>query len=283
MGLHVANYTAADIKALRERTGAGMMDVKKALDEANGDAEKAMELIRIKGLKGATKREGRSTSEGLVAAKVVDGTVGVMIELSCETDFVAKNDKFIALAAKVLEVAVSSAAADLETLLAVDVDGKTLADVVTEEGAVLGEKVIVRRLSRVEGASVDAYLHKTSKDLPAQVGVLVAVDGDGEAAATVAHDVAVHTAAMAPTVLSRDDIDAEIVESERRIAMETAVAEGKPEAALPKIVEGRLTGFFKEQVLVDQAFAKDAKKTVGKVLEEAGVNATAFARFRVGA
>jgi elongation factor Ts len=283
MGLHVANYTAADIKALRERTGAGMMDVKKALDEANGDADKAMELIRIKGLKGATKREGRSTSEGLVAAKVIDGTVGVMIELSCETDFVAKSDKFIALAAKVLDVAVSSAATDLESLLAVDVEGKTLADVVTEDGAVLGEKVIVRRLSRVEGASVDAYLHKTSKDLPAQVGVLVAVDGSGEAAATVAHDVAVHTAAMAPTVLSRDDIDAETVESERRIAMETAVAEGKPEAALPKIVEGRLTGFFKEQVLVDQAFAKDSKKTVGKVLEEAGVNATAFSRFRVGA
>lgn len=282
MGLHVANYTAADIKALRERTGAGMMDVKKALDEANGDAEKAMELIRIKGLKGATKREGRATSEGLVAAKVVDGTVGVMIELSCETDFVAKNEKFIALAAKVLDIAVSSAAADLETLLAVDVDGKALADVVTEEGAVLGEKVIVRKLARVEGASVDAYLHKTSKDLPAQVGVLVAVDGTGEAAAEVAHDVAVHTAAMAPTVLSRDDIDAEVVESERRIAMETAVAEGKPEAALPKIVEGRLTGFFKEQVLVDQAFAKDSKKTVGKVLEEAGVAATAFARFRVG-
>ncbi|MGL3806614.1 translation elongation factor Ts [Paeniglutamicibacter sp. R2-26] len=278
----MANYTAADIKALRERTGAGMMDVKKALDEANGDAEKAMELIRIKGLKGATKREGRATSEGLVAAKVVDGTVGVMIELSCETDFVAKNEKFIALAAKVLEVAVSSAASDLETLLAVDVDGKALADVVTEEGAVLGEKVIVRKLARVEGASVDAYLHKTSKDLPAQVGVLVAVDGTGEAAAEVAHDVAVHTAAMAPTVLSRDDIDAEVVESERRIAMETAVAEGKPEAALPKIVEGRLTGFFKEQVLVDQAFAKDSKKTVGKVLEEAGVAATAFARFRVG-
>ncbi|GAA1875719.1 translation elongation factor Ts [Paeniglutamicibacter psychrophenolicus] len=283
MGLHVANYTAADIKALRERTGAGMMDVKNALDEANGDADKAMELIRIKGLKGATKREGRSTSEGLVAAKVIDGTVGIMIELSCETDFVAKNEKFIALAAQVLDVAVSSGAADLETLLAVDVNGKTLADVVTEEGAVLGEKVIVRRLSRVEGATVDAYLHKTSKDLPAQVGVLVAVDGAGDGAFTVAHDVAVHTAAMAPTVLSRDEIDPETVESERRIAMETAVAEGKPEAALTKIVEGRLTGFFKEQVLVDQAFAKDAKKTVGKVLEEAGVSATAFARFRVGA
>ncbi|MGJ9401736.1 translation elongation factor Ts [Arthrobacter sp. KK5.5] len=279
----MANYTAADIKALRERTGAGMMDVKKALDEANGDADKAMELIRIKGLKGATKREGRSTAEGLVAAKIVGGNVGVMVEVNCETDFVAKNEKFIALADKVLGIAVESAAADLESLLAVDVEGKSLADYVTEEGAVLGEKVVVRRLARVEGGAVDAYLHKTSKDLPAQVGVLLAVDGTDEAAATVAHDVAVHTAAMAPTYLTRDEVPAETVENERRIADETARAEGKPEAALTKIVEGRLTGFFKEGVLVDQSFAKDAKKSVGKVLEEAGVKATAFARFRVGA
>jgi elongation factor Ts len=282
MGLHMANYTAADIKALRERTGAGMMDVKKALDEANGDAEKAIEIIRVKGLKGATKREGRSTAEGLVAAKVIDGTVGVMVEVNCETDFVAKNEKFIALADKVLDVAVTSGAADLEALLATDVEGKTLADVVVEEGAVLGEKVVVRRMARIEGATVDAYLHKTSKDLPAQVGVLMAVDGSGEAAQTVAHDVAVHTAAMSPSVLSRVDVPEETVANERRIADETARAEGKPEAALAKIVEGRLTGFFKEIVLVDQAFAKDAKKTVGKVLEEAGVKATAFARFRVG-
>jgi elongation factor Ts len=282
MGLHMANYTAADIKALRERTGAGMMDVKKALDEANGDAEKAIEIIRIKGLKGATKREGRSTAEGLVAAKIVDGNVGVMVEVNCETDFVAKSDKFIALANKVLEVAVASAAADPESLLAADVEGKSLADYVTEEGAVLGEKVVVRRLARLEGATVDAYLHKTSKDLPAQVGVLMAVDGTGEAAQTVAHDVAVHTAAMAPTYLSREEVPAETVENERRIADETARAEGKPEAALTKIVEGRLTGFFKEIVLTDQSFAKDAKKSVGKVLDEAGVKATAFARFRVG-
>ncbi|HXD28340.1 MAG TPA: translation elongation factor Ts [Arthrobacter sp.] len=278
----MANYTAADIKALRERTGAGMMDVKKALDEANGDAEKAIEIIRVKGLKGATKREGRSTAEGLVAAKVVDGTVGVMIEVNCETDFVAKNEKFIALADKVLDVAVSTGAADLEALLAADVEGKKLADVVVEEGAILGEKVVVRRLARLEGATVDAYLHKTSKDLPAQVGVLMAVDGTGESAQTVAHDVAVHTAALAPTYLSREDVPAETVANERRIAEETARAEGKPEAALTKIVEGRLTGFFKEIVLLDQPFAKDSKQLVGKVLEGAGVTATGFARFRVG-
>lgn len=278
----MANYTAADIKALRERTGAGMMDVKNALDEANGDAEKAIEVIRVKGLKGATKREGRSAAEGLVAAKVIDGTVGYMIEINCETDFVAKNDKFMALADQVLEVAVSIGAADLDALLGADVNGKKLADVVVEEGAILGEKVVVRRMARLEGATVDAYLHKTSKDLPAQVGVLMAVDGSGDEAHTVAHDVAVHTAALAPTHLSREDVSAETVANERRIADETARAEGKPEAALTKIVEGRLTGFFKEIVLLDQPFAKDSKKLVGKVLEEAGVNATGFARFRVG-
>ncbi len=276
------NYTAADIKALRERTGAGMMDVKKALDEANGDAEKAIEIIRVKGLKGATKREGRSTAEGLVAARVENG-VGYMIEVNCETDFVAKSAKFIDLANTVLDTAVATDAADLNALLSAPVDGKLLSDVVVEEGAVLGEKVVVRRIARIEGATVDAYLHKTSKDLPAQVGVLMAVDGTGEQAQTVAHDVAVHTAALAPTYLSRDEVPAETVENERRIADETARAEGKPEAALTKIVEGRLTGFFKEIVLVDQSFAKDAKQTVGKVFEAAGVKPVAFARFRVGA
>jgi elongation factor Ts len=278
----MANYTAADIKALRERTGAGMMDVKKALDEANGDAEKAIEIIRIKGLKGATKREGRSTAEGLVAASV-NGGVGVMVEVNCETDFVAKSAKFIELADKVLAVATESGAADLETLLAADVNGKALSDVVVEEGAVLGEKVVVRRVARVEGKTVDAYLHKTSKDLPAQVGVLFAVDGEGASASEAAHDVAVHTAAYAPTYLTRDEVPAETVENERRIADETARAEGKPEAALSKIVEGRLTGFFKEIVLLDQPFAKDPKTTVGKVLDAAGVKASGFARFRVGA
>ena len=275
----MANYTAADIKALRERTGAGMMDVKKALDEANGDADKAMELIRIKGLKGATKREGRSTAEGLVAAAVENG-VGVMVEVACETDFVAKAAPFIEFANKVLATAISSGAADVEALLAVEVDGKPMSEAVIAAGALLGEKVAIRRLARVEGATVDSYLHKTSKDLPAQVGVLFAIDGDNQ---EVAHDVAVHIAAMSPTFLTRDEVAQDVVDSERRIATETAQAEGKPEAAMTKIVEGRLTGFFKEIVLVDQAFAKDAKKSVGVVLEEAGVKPVAFARFRVGA
>ncbi len=277
----MANYTAADIKALRERTGAGMMDVKKALDEANGDAEKAMEVIRIKGLKGATKREGRSTAEGLVAARV-NGGAGVMVETNCETDFVAKSAPFIEFADKVVSAAVDSGASDVDALLGYEVDGKQLSEHVIEAGALLGEKVKVRRIARVEGQTVDAYLHKTSKDLPAQVGVMFAVDGEGATAEEAAHDVAVHAAAYNPTYITRDEVPPELVENERRIADETARAEGKPEQALTKIVEGRLTGFFKEGVLLDQAFAKDPKKSVGQVLEEAGVTATGLARFRVG-
>ena len=278
----MANFTAADIKALRERTGAGMMDVKKALDEANGDADKALELIRIKGLKGATKREGRSTAEGLVAARV-ESNVGVMVEVNCETDFVAKAAPFIEFSNKVLAAAIESGATDVESLLAFELEGKPVSEHVIEAGALLGEKVDIRRVARVEGQIVDAYLHKTSKDLPAQVGVLFAVEGSGDTAVEAAHDVAVHIAAYSPTYLTREDVPAELVESERRIADETARAEGKPEQALAKIVEGRLTGFFKEGVLVDQAFAKDAKKSVATVLSDAGAKATAFARFRVGA
>lgn len=278
----MANYTVKDIQALRERTGAGMMDVKKALDEADGDVDKAMEIIRVKGLQGASKREGRAAVEGLITATVKDG-VGVMIEINCETDFVAKSDKFIELANTVLDVAVTAGADNVDALLAAEYNGNPLGEFVKEEGALLGEKVEVRRLARVEGAFVDPYLHKTSADLPAQVGVLLAVDGDSEAAQTAAHDVAVHVAAMSPTYLSRDEVPEETVADERRIAEETARAEGKPERAMQNIIEGRLTGYFKEVALLDQPFAKDTKTTVGAVLEEAGTKALAFARFRVGA
>jgi elongation factor Ts len=276
----MANYTAAEIKALRERTGAGMLDVKKALDEADGDLQKAQEIIRVKGLKGVTKREGRATAEGLVAARV-EGTVGYMVEVNSETDFVAKSAPFVEFGNKVLDAAVAADATTLESLMDAQVDGKAVSELVTETGALLGEKVVVRRIARVEGDNVAVYLHKTSKDLPAQVGVLLAVAGAD--AGQVAHDVAVHIAAMSPTFLSQEDVPAETVESEKRVAEETARAEGKPEKILPNIINGRLKGYFKDVVLLDQDFAKDSKKTVGKVLEEAGATATAFARFRVGA
>jgi elongation factor Ts len=279
----MANYTAADIKALRERTGAGMLDVKKALDEADGNAEKALEIIRIKGLKGISKREGRSASDGLVAIDVSStptGEVGVLVEVNSETDFVAKNTTFIALAEKVLAAAVASGASDVETLLEADVDGVPLKAVVDDAAATLGEKIVVRRIARVEGEKVASYLHRTSRDLPPQVGVLVATDAAGE---EVAKDIAMHIAAYTPTYLSRESVPAQTVADERRIAEETARNEGKPAGALPKIVEGRLNGFFKENVLVDQAFAKDPKQTVGQVLKAAGGTVTGFARFRVGA
>jgi len=275
----MANYTAADIKALREQTGAGMLDVKKALDEADGDRAKATEILRVKGLKGVTKREGRTTSNGLVTAQA-GGGVGTLVEVLCETDFVAKGEKFGALAQQVLDQAVASGASDADALLKSTLsDGKTVQELLDDANATIGEKIEVKRVARLEGGTVVSYLHKTSPDLPAQIGVLVATDGGDE---QVARDVAMHVAAFSPTVLTRDEVDAETVENERRVAEATAKEEGKPEAALPKIVEGRVNGFFKENVLLEQPFAKDAKKTVGKVLEEAGAKAQAFARFRVG-
>jgi elongation factor Ts len=275
----MANYTAADIKALREKTGAGMLDVKKALDEAEGDQTKAAEILRVKGLKGVTKREGRTTSNGLVAASAGDG-VGTLVEILCETDFVAKGEKFIDLADKVLAQAVASQATSAEELLASKTDdGRTVQDLLDEANATIGEKIEIKRVARLEGANVVSYLHKTSPDLPAQIGVLVAVEGGDD---QVGRDIAMHVAAFSPTVLSRDEVPAETVENERRLAEATAKEEGKPEAALPKIVEGRVNGYFKENVLLEQAFAKDPKKTVGKIAEESGAKVTGFARFRVG-
>ena len=274
----MANYTSADIKALRESTGAGMMDVQRALDEADGDHGKATEILRVKGLKGVTKREGRSASNGLVAAQAGNG-VGTLVEVNCETDFVAKGEKFIALAAQVLAQAVTVGASNADELLASDMGGKTVKEILDEANMTIGEKIEIRRVARLEATNVVSYLHKTSPDLPAQIGVLVATDGGDEA---TARDIAMHIAAFSPSVLSRDEIDPETVANERRIAEATAREEGKPEAALPKIVEGRVNGFFKENVLLEQAFAKDAKKTVAKVLEESGATAKAFARFRIG-
>jgi len=279
----MANYTVADIQALRERTGAGMLDVKKALDEADGDQDKAVEILRVKGLKGVAKREGRSASEGLVVTLIegeAGAQVGTLLELNSETDFVAKNDKFIALAQAVLEAAVAAKADSAEAALAASIDGKSVGDYLDENAGVLGEKIVLRRVARIEAPVVTEYLHKTNKDLPAQVGVLI---GSDTKAAEVAKDVAMHTAAYSPLYLTRADAPADAVENERRVAEDVSRAEGKPEAALPKIVEGRLNGWFKENVLVEQAFAKDPKTTVGKVVEATGGEVTSFARFRVGA
>jgi elongation factor Ts len=277
----MANFTAADVKKLRELTAAGMMDCKKALEEAEGDLEKAVEVLRVKGQKGVTKREGRSTSNGAVVSLIAaDNSEGVLVELKCETDFVAKGDKFVAVADAVAAHVAATKPADLDALLASEIkDGQSVQAFVDEANATLGEKIVLDRFAQFTDGFVASYLHRTSPDLPPQVGVLVELDSPN---AEVAKDVAQHIAAFAPTFLSREDVPAETVENERRVAEATSREEGKPEAALPKIVEGRVNGFFKENVLLEQAFAKDNKKSVKKVLDEAGVTLKSFARFRVG-
>jgi elongation factor Ts len=276
----MANYTAADIKALRERTGAGMMDVKKALDEANGDAEKAIEIIRVKGLKGATKRESRATAEGLVAATVVDGKTGYMIELNCETDFVAKGEKFIDLANTVLEAAAAAGATNAEEALKATVDGETVEERINALAAVIGEKFELRNVRLVKGEQFDVYLHLTSKDLPPQVGVIVGYAGGDE---ETAHGLAQHIAFANPSYLNREDVPQDDIDRERKVVEDITRAEGKPEAALPKIVEGRLGAYFKQIVLNEQEYARDPKFTVKQIAENAGLTIVDFARLKVGA
>ncbi|MFD3454197.1 translation elongation factor Ts [Streptomyces sp. NPDC058691] len=277
----MANFTAADVKKLRELTAAGMMDCKKALEEAEGDLDKAVEILRVKGQKGVTKREGRSASNGAVVSLIAgDNSEGVLVELKCETDFVAKGDKFVATADAIAAHVAATKPADLESLLSSEIkDGQSVQAFVDEANATLGEKIVLDRFAQFTDGFVASYLHRTSPDLPPQVGVLVELDKEN---AEVAKDVAQHIAAFAPTFLSREDVPAETVENERRVAEATAREEGKPEAALSKIVEGRVNGYFKENVVLEQAFAKDNKKSVQKVLDEAGVTLKRFARFRVG-
>ena len=275
----MAAYTAQDVKNLREATAAGMLDCKKALDEAEGDYNKAIDIIRVKGLKGVTKREGRLTSNGAVVAKV-EGNLGVMLELNCETDFVAKGERFVALADELLAHLQNAQSDSLEAFLTTTMSsGKTVQATVDEANATLGEKIEVRRIAVLKDSPVGIYLHRTSPDLPPQVGVLVQLTKD---AADVGKDIAQHIAAFAPQFVNREDVPADLIENERRIAEETAREEGKPEASLTKIIEGRVTGFVKEVSLIEQSFAKDAKKTVKQILDEAGTAVKAFNRFRVG-
>lgn len=275
----MANFTAADVKALREQTGAGMMDVKKALTEADGDAEKALEIIRLKGLKSLSKREGRQASAGLLAAQT-DGTVGVLVEVNSETDFVAKNQKFIDFSNEVLAAAVAAGAADLDALLAAPMGEGTVKDRLDAFAAIIGEKLQVGRIVRVEGENVDLYLHQTNPDLPPQVGVFVVTDAAGK---SVAHDIAMHVAAYMPAYLDRDSVPADVLDKERATLEKITLEEGKPANIVPKIVEGRLNAFFKDNCLVDQAFARDPSKSVGQVLKEAGAKVTNFVRVHVGA
>ncbi|RKN49313.1 translation elongation factor Ts [Micromonospora endolithica] len=273
----MSNFTAADVKKLRDLTGAGMMDCKKALTEAEGDFDKAVEILRVKGAKDVGKRAGRTAANGLVAH-----SGKALLELNCETDFVAKTDAFIALAQQLVEHGERAGVTNAEELLATELDGKTVADVVQEQSAKIGEKLVLNRFAKLDG-NVAVYLHRKSQDLPPAVGVLVEYAGKtDEAGDADARATAMQIAAMRPKYLTRDEVPAEVVESERRIAEQTAREENKPEAALPKIVEGRVNAFFKDYVLVEQSSVADNKKTVKQMLAEAGIEVTRFVRFEVG-
>jgi len=269
----MANYTAADVKRLRELTGAGMMNCKKALEENDGDFDKAVEYLRIKGAKDVGKRAERSTAEGLVA-----GDGGALVELNSETDFVAKNDEFVALADKIVAVAKATKANDVETLKSAELDGGTVDAAIQALSAKIGEKLELRRVAFFEGTT-ETYLHRRGAGLPPAVGVLVEYTGGSAEAARAA---ALQVAALKAKFLTRDEVPADVVEKEKAIAEKTAIEEGKPERALPKIVEGKVNAYYKDNVLLEQPSVTDGKKTVKQLLDEAGVTVSRFVRFEVG-
>jgi elongation factor Ts len=275
----MANISLEDVKKLRELLGTGMVDTKNALVEADGDLEKATEILRLKGAKGNAKRADRSTSEGLVQA-AEDGGVAYLLEMACETDFVAKNDKFISLADTVMNAIVSAKATTVEAALAASAGSQSVADLINDEAAIIGEKVELRRLAALSGDQFAVYLHRTNKDLPPQVGVVVAYQGSD---AETARSIAQHISFADPQYLTRDEVPADVVDKERAIVEEISRNEGKPEAALPKIVEGRLGAFFKQVALLDQEYARDNKLSISQVVDQAGLTIQAFARFKVGA
>src|ERR1700757_2501949 len=276
----MANFSAADVKRLREQTGAGMLDCKNALQEADGDIDAAIEILRLKGVKDAGKRAARTAGNGLVTAELDGNSAGVLVELNCETDFVAKNEQFQVLAARIAEAALANKVADRLSLLTTDAgQGKTVEQLIEEASASIKEKIELGRYARFEGGYVSSYLHRSDRDLPPTLGVLVQLDKPSEG---VARDLAQQIAAMRPQYVTRDEVPADVTAKERRIAEQITRDEGKPEQAISKIVEGRLGAFYKDVVLTEQAFVKDPKKTIKQVLAEQGVNVLAFARFQVG-
>ena len=276
----MANFSAADVKRLREQTGAGMMDCKNALQEADGDLNAAIEILRLKGVKDAGKRAARTAGNGLVTAELDGNTAGVLVELNCETDFVAKNEQFQVLATKIAEAALANKVADRLALLTTQAEGgKTVEQLIEEASASIKEKIELGRYARFEGGYVSTYLHRSDRDLPPTLGVLVQLDKPSEG---VARDLAQQIAAMRPQYVTRDEVPADVTEKERRIADQITREEGKPEQAIPKIVEGRLGAFYKDVVLTEQAFVKEPKQSVAQVLKADGVTVRGFARFQVG-
>jgi elongation factor Ts len=276
----MANFSTADVKRLREQTGAGIVDCKNALQEADGDLNAAIEILRLKGVKDAGKRAARTAGNGLVTAELDGNSAGVLVELNCETDFVAKNEQFQVLAARIAEAALANKVSDRLALLTTQAEGgKTVEQLIEEASASIKEKIELGRYTRFEGGYVSTYLHRSDRDLPPTLGVLVQLDKPSE---DVARDLAQQIAAMRPQYVTRDEVPADVTEKEHRIAEQITREEGKPEQAIPKIVEGRLGAFYKEVVLTEQAFVKEPKQSVAQVLKADGVTVRAFARFQVG-
>jgi elongation factor Ts len=276
----MANFSAADVKRLREQTGAGMLDCKNALQEADGDLNAAIEILRRKGVKDAGKRAARTAGNGLVTAELDGNSAGVLVELNCETDFVAKNEQFQVLAGKIARAALANRVADRLALLTTEAgQGKTVEQLIEEASSSIKEKIELGRYARFEGGYVSSYLHRSDRDLPPTLGVLVQLDKPSEG---VARDLAQQIAAMRPQYVTRDEVPADVTEKERRIAEQITRDEGKPEQAIPKIVEGRVGAFYKDVVLTEQAFVKEPKQSVAQVLKADGVTVRGFARFQVG-
>jgi len=278
----MANYTAADVKRLREQTGAGMLDCRNALVEANGDYNAAVEALRIKGAKDVNKRAERTAAQGLVTAQLDGTAAGVLLELNCETDFVAKTGLFQEVAADIAATALAAGADDRLAVLGLEVrPGQTTQELIEEAGATLKEKLELGRYARFDGGYVITYLHKSSPDLPPTMGVLVQFD---KADADIAQEVAFQVAAMRPQYVTREQVPEDVLANERRIAEQITRDEGKPEQAIAKIVEGRLNAFLKDVVLVEQASVREEhkKKTVKQLLAEHGARVNDFARFQIG-
>lgn len=272
--------SASDVKALRDQTGAGMMDCKKALTEAGGDIEKAIDLLRKKGQKLSAKRADREANEGVVLALVSDDNKkGVVIKLSCETDFVAKNDDFVGFAQKIADLALATFSPTKEEFLTTDFGGISLGDKITEQVGVIGEKVELANYETLEGECVVPYIHMGNR-----AGVIVSLNKGGDAVVEAGKNVAMQVAAMKPVALDKGDVDSSIVEKEIEIGMEQARAEGKPEAMLERIAQGKLGKFFKENTLLNQAYVKDNKQNIAAYLEsvESGLTATAFKHVKLG-
>ncbi|HEX8023260.1 translation elongation factor Ts [Mucilaginibacter sp.] len=279
--MSTVQISAADVNKLRQQTGAGMMDCKKALTETNGDFEAAIDFLRKKGAKVAASRQDRESNEGVVIARTsADFKTGVIIELNCETDFVAKNAEFVAFAGEIADKAVEAKPASIEELYALELGGVKIGDAIIEKTGKIGEKIGVSKYEVVSGEKVVAYIHGNYR-----LGVLVALSADGAGAEDAGKDVAMQIAAMNPIALDKDGVDASVIERELEIAKEQIRAEGKPEAMVEKIAAGKLNKFYKDSTLLNQEFVKDSSKSISQFLDsvEKGLTVTAFKRVALGA